>query len=72
MDRDFIINNYINFCNDLQINANDNKSKTKYINEYIKTSILYNGIEKTEIDKTKNTIKRFLKKVKFLTSTRKY
>ncbi len=46
----------------------DNKNKAKYINEYIKTSILYNGIEKTEIEKTTNMIKRILKKVKFLTS----
>lgn len=68
MDKDFIINDYINFCNDLQLDVNNSKSKTKYINEYIKTSLLYNGIEKTEIEKTTNLIKRILKKVKFLTS----
>ena len=65
-----ILNSYLEFCNFMKLNANDYRSKQKFVNQYMGLSVTFFGL--AHYDEIKKDVKKILRGKKFLTSHRKY
>lgn len=65
-EKNNIINEYINYCNDLQLNANKKTSKKKFINAYMRQFITWAGL--THAAQEQEKIEKIIYNTKILTS----
>lgn len=62
----YIINEYLLYCNDLKLNANRKTNKIKFINDYMRNFITWAGL--SHAAQEREEVEKIILNTKFLTS----
>ena len=65
-EKENIVNEFINYCNDLQIDANKKENKIKFINDYMRQFISWAGL--SHAAQERETVEKIIYNIKILTS----